>query len=107
VCTRSSRCAYSTSSSCRGPGERVQDVVGDPGDAAPLDALEVLRRDAGEEAGLSPSQAGNAAASAAVVRQAGLLRGDPGAAGLEELAELPARVLAAGHTVEVTGGALW
>ena len=64
----------------QGPGQRVQHALGHAWRVASLKPGVVLDADAGQDGDLSAAQAGHPPV-AAVVRQARLLRGDPGPPG--------------------------
>ena len=67
-------------------GQGVEDAGGGAGDLAALEAGVVLDAQPGERGDLAAPQSGHAAGAGG--RQADLVRGDPGAAGGEELAHL-------------------
>ena len=69
------------------PGEAFEDAVGDASGVPALEAGVVVDADAGEQGDLLAAQARDPAV-AAVVGQAGLLRGDLGPAGGQELTEV-------------------
>jgi hypothetical protein len=75
----------------QGPGEGVQDAVGDAGEVAALELGVVLDADAREVGDLAAAQA-RYPPVAVVARKAGLLRCDLGAAGGEEGFDLVAVV---------------
>ena len=68
------------------PGERFQDALGDPVNVTALQAGVVRDAHAGQDGDLLAAQSGDAAT--AVGGQPGLVRGDPGPARGEELADL-------------------
>jgi hypothetical protein len=80
----------------QGAGDAVEHLVGDAADVAAFEPGVVLDRDAGQLRYLVPAQSGHPA-PASVAGQAGLLGGDLGAPGGQELADLAADVLHAGH----------
>ena len=86
----------------QGVDDAVQDVVGDAADVAALEARVVLDADPGEHRDLLAAQAFDATVGA-VDGKAGLLRGDLGAAGGEELAD----VVLGGHASTVRRPAMW
>src|SRR3954468_9397188 len=67
--------------------ERLEDAVGDAAEVAALEPGVVIDADAGEQRDLFPAQPAHPAV-AAVHGQASPLRGDPGAPGGEETADL-------------------
>jgi hypothetical protein len=73
------------------PGKGVQHALRDPAQVAPLQAGVVVDTYPGQQGDLLPAQARHAAV-AAVGGQAGLLGGDPGPPGGQELADLVAVV---------------
>ena len=73
----------------QGVREAVDHAVGDAGGVAALELGDVLRRDPGQARDLGAAQPRHPAAVSAVHGQPGLLGGDPGPAGGEELADLP------------------
>ena len=75
----------------QGVGDRVEHGIGNAVEVAPLEAGVVVAADAGEERDLFPAEPGDATV-ASPCRQTGLLRGDVGAAGGEELSDLAAVV---------------
>ncbi len=74
------------------PREGFKDGVGDTARVAALEARVVVDADAGQERDLFAAKAGDAPRAAAVRAQTGLLGGDPGASGSQELADLVLRV---------------
>jgi len=84
----------------QGAGDAVEHLVGDAADVAAFQPCVVLDRDARQLGCLVPAQPGHPPPSA-VTGQPGLLRGDLGAPGGQELADLAADVLHAGHVSEV------
>src|SRR6185437_13270906 len=82
-----------------GAGDAVEHLVGDAADVAAFEPGVVLDRDAGQLRHLVPAQSGHPA-PAAVAGQAGLLGGDLGTPGGQELPDLAADVLHAGHVSE-------
>ena len=75
-------------------GDAVDDALGDSGGVAAFETDVVLRRDTCQECDLLAAQAGDAATLVAIGGQTCLLRGDPGAPGGEELADLSAHFIA-------------
>src|SRR4029453_4152424 len=80
----------------------VQDLVGDPAGVAALQTRVVLDRDPGQQRHLFAAQPGDPPV-AAVRREAGVLGGELGAPSGQELADLGADVVLAGHAREPTG----
>ena len=81
----------------QGPGDRVQHIVRDAGDVALLQADVPVGGHPGQDRHLFPPQTGYPS-TAAAGRQPGLLRGDLGAAGGQELTDVGSVV----HTRKVT-----
>ena len=92
----------------QGAGDAVDDTVGYAGGLTAFEADLVLGRDTGEECDLLPAQPDHSAAVPAVRGQPGRFRGDPGAAGRQEVPDVGAGLLAGvrggggvGHTTSV------
>ena len=90
----------------QGAGDAVEYLVGDTADVAAFEPGVVLDRDTGQLCYLVAAQPGHPAPTA-VAGQAGLLGGDLGAPGGQELPDLAADVLHAGHVSEARQAAWW
>jgi hypothetical protein len=87
----------------QGAGQGFEDLLGDPPGVAAFKARVVLDRDAGQQRHLLPTQPGHPPVPA-IDGKAGALGGELGPSGGQELADLPADVVAAGHVLELIGG---